>query len=208
LLHEHREVDTLVCDDGLQHLALDREAQVIVFDERGAGNGWLLPAGPLREPMPPHVPPRSVVLYNADRPTTALPGHLAQRRLAGVVPLAEWWRGVAPSPAAIANLRGRRVVAAAGIARPQRFFAMLRAAGLQIAPLPLPDHHPYASLPWPADSADVVVTEKDAVKLDPQRVGHTRVWVAALDLRTDPAFAAELAALLPPPRRRDGNPTA
>ncbi|HEY0858325.1 MAG TPA: tetraacyldisaccharide 4'-kinase, partial [Albitalea sp.] len=63
LLSVHPEVDVIVSDDGLQHLRLARDVQLIVFDERGAGNGWLLPAGPLREPLPRRVPPRTLVLY-------------------------------------------------------------------------------------------------------------------------------------------------
>ncbi|MDE2298822.1 MAG: tetraacyldisaccharide 4'-kinase, partial [Burkholderiales bacterium] len=63
LLRQHPAVDVIVSDDGLQHLALARDVQVLVFDERGAGNRWLLPAGPLREPLPRSVPPRSLVLY-------------------------------------------------------------------------------------------------------------------------------------------------
>jgi tetraacyldisaccharide 4'-kinase len=57
LLSAHPEVNVLVCDDGLQHLRLQRDIEIIVFDERGAGNGWLLPAGPLREPIDAAPPP-------------------------------------------------------------------------------------------------------------------------------------------------------
>ncbi len=53
LLERHPHVDVIVADDGLQHLRLARDVEVWVFDERGAGNGWLLPSGPLREPLPP-----------------------------------------------------------------------------------------------------------------------------------------------------------
>lgn len=194
LLAAHPAVDVIVCDDGLQHRQLARDAQVIVFDERGAGNGWLLPAGPLREPMPSALPARSVLLYNAPVPSTALPGHVVQRGLRRFTPLQAWLEGTS---AAATDLRGRRLLAAAGLAHPQRFFSMLREAGLDIAELPLPDHHDFAQLPWPSDTADVVVTEKDAVKLDPARLGTTRVWVATLDFQLPPAFAAELLALLP-----------
>ncbi len=204
LLRTHPQVDVVVSDDGLQHLRLGRDAQVIVFDERGAGNGWLLPAGPLREPLPAQVPPRSVVLYNADRPSTRLPGWIAQCGLAGAVQLSDWWQGQPGTPEALAALAGLPLVAAAGVARPQRFFAMLRQRGLQFSELPLPDHHAYATLPWPEGTPDVIVTEKDAVKLDPQRTGSTRVWVAALDFAAGAGFDAALAALLPPaPIRRD-----
>jgi tetraacyldisaccharide 4'-kinase len=203
-------VDCIVCDDGLQHRRLARTLQVIVFDERGTGNGWLLPAGPLREPLPAALPPRTLVLYNAAAPSTRLPGYLAQRRLGAVQSLADWWRGAPAAAGVPPALRGRRVVAAAGIAHPARFFALLRAAGLdELRELPLPDHHDYATLPWAADAGDVVVTEKDAVKLPPGRATGARVWVATLDFAPDPAFLAALLALMPPKTPpRDGNPTA
>lgn len=198
LRRHHPEVDIVVCDDGLQHLSLARDAQVLVFDERGAGNGWLLPAGPLRETLPVTVPAGTTVLYNAPRPSTSLPGHLARRTLAGVVPLAAWWQGRRATPETMANLHGRRVLASAGIARPQRFFDMLRGAGLDIVEHPLPDHHDYAQLDWPAGVTDVVVTEKDAVKITPQRAAGVRVWVAALDFAFDADFERAVLALLPP----------
>lgn len=206
----HPDVTVVVSDDGLQHLRLARDVQVIVFDDRGAGNGWPLPAGPLREAIPRSVPPRSLVLYNAARPTTPLAGYLARRRLAGVAPLAAWRQGAAPSAQALTALKDRPLVAAAGIAEPARFFAMLRDAGLRFEELPLPDHHDYAVPPWPRGTADVVLTEKDAVKLDPATIGPTQVWVAALDFAPDPAFDAALAALLPPApdRSPDGNAPA
>lgn len=194
----HPDVDIVVCDDGLQHLRLARDAQVLVFDERGAGNGWLQPAGPLREPMPDSVPARSVVLYNAAQASTALPGHLARRGLAGVVALEPWWRGAKPAPDSIDALRGRSLLAVAGLARPQRFFAMLRDRGLDIVEHPLPDHHDYATMAWPPGSTDVVLTEKDAVKIRPERAAGLRIWVAALDFGFDAAFERDLLALLPP----------
>ena len=204
----HARVDVIVSDDGLQHLALGREAQVMVFDERGAGNGWLLPAGPLREVVPDRVPARTLVVYNAPHASTALPGTLARRGLRGVASLAGWWRGAPAAMDALAALRARPIVAAAGLARPERFFDMLRAAGLSIAPLDLPDHHDYATLPWPADTPDVIVTEKDAIKLRSDTVGTTRVWVAPLDFELDAAFVTALTALLPPPGNHHGNTPA
>jgi len=94
------------------------------------------------------------------------------------------------------------ILAAAGMAQPQRFFAMLRDRGLSIEKCPLPDHHDFKTLPWPADTPDVLVTEKDAVKLDPARVGSTRVWVATLDFTLPASFEAALLAHLPPSARR------
>jgi len=199
LLRAHPEIDVVVSDDGLQHLALERDIEILVFDERGVGNGRLLPAGPLREPLPAALGPRRLVLYNADAPTTPLPGHLATRWLAGVTPLADWWQGAPPSAPALATLSERQgVVAVAGTARPERFFAMLRSRGVAIVERPLKDHSDFSVLPWPAGSADVVVTEKDAVKLPPTRPLGTRVWVARLDFVPDPAFDAALLAMLAP----------
>ncbi|HEY2560359.1 MAG TPA: tetraacyldisaccharide 4'-kinase [Caldimonas sp.] len=207
LLRAHPRVDVVVSDDGLQHLALERDVEILVFDERGAGNGRLLPAGPLRERLPRALTASQLVVYNADTPTTLLPGHVAHRDLAGVMPLADWWAGASPDRAAMATLRGRAIVAVAGIARPGRFFAMLRAHGLEIVELPLGDHAGFEVLPWPIGTTEVVVTEKDAVKLAPTRPLGARVWVAPLDFALDPALDAALLALLPPPtaNQRHGN---
>lgn len=204
LLARAPEVDVLVSDDGLQHHRLARDVSVIVFDDRGVGNGWLLPAGPLREPMPSVPPAGAIVLYNAERASTSWPGHTVQRRLGGAVALADWWQGRPADAATLDALRGRPVVAACGLAHPRRYFHMLRAAGLQVAELPLPDHVAYDLLPWPADATDVAVTEKDAVKLDPQRVAGERpglrVWVVALDFQPAAGYAEALAAALGPHR--------
>jgi tetraacyldisaccharide 4'-kinase len=187
----HPEIDVIVCDDGLQHLRLGRDIEVVVFDDRGAGNGWLLPAGPLREPLrAASLAKHQIVLYTGGVASTPLPGFLAKRGLGGVLPLAQWWD--ATPPADLRQLAGRAVLAVAGIARPERFFESLTQAGLHITPLALPDHHGFEQLPWPTGTIDVVVTEKDAIKLDPARVARetpaTQVWVATLDFQPDPEF--------------------
>lgn len=195
----HRQVDVLVCDDGLQHLRLRRDVELVVFDARGAGNGWLLPAGPLREPIdaPSTVP--QWVLYNAAAPSTPLPGDCIRPMLDGLVPLADWWQGAAAQPDAARALQAAADagttpasaasptrLASAGIGQPQRFFDALRSLGLTLTPWPLPDHFDYATLPWPASARTVVVTEKDAIKLRPERLTRERpglqVWVAPLTL--------------------------
>lgn len=198
LLTMHPQLQVIVSDDGLQHLALPRALSVWVFDERGAGNGHLLPAGPLRQFVPRSTPKDCLVLYNAPTPSTALPGYASRRRLAGALSLADWWIGQAPSMETLLALRGRPVLAAAGMARPQRFFDMLEEAGLNISPLPLPDHHDFAALPWPIGTPDVVLTEKDAIKINPDRIVDTRVWVVALDFEPEPAFAQDLLHALQP----------
>jgi tetraacyldisaccharide 4'-kinase len=192
----HPEVDVLVCDDGLQHHALARDAELVVFDERGTGNGLLLPAGPLREPLPARLGARSCVLYTGPRASTRLPGALALRSIALAWPLGDWHTGVAASAQPLASLRGRKLLAVAGIAAPEKFFSMLDAAGLDIDRLPLPDHHPYTTLPWPPGTTEIVTTEKDAVKLDPALMQGTLVWVLPLDLTLPAALVAGLIDLL------------
>ena len=202
----HPEINIIVADDGLQHHRLARALQIMVFDERGVGNGLLLPAGPLRELLPRTRPVNTLVLYNAGQVTTPLPGWMATRRLPGVLPLTAWWEGQTPRSDSWSALQGRPLLAAAGMAAPERFFAMLRNKGLTLeATLALPDHHPFDDLPWPADTRDVVVTEKDAVKLTPDRVAHgpqaTRIWVVPLDLEPEMPFAAALKRHFPHPPR-------
>ena len=155
LLQAHPEVNILVCDDGLQHWALARDLEICVMDERGVGNGWLLPAGPLREPWPRSV---DLLLHTG---TNGLPGGFqALRELA---PLAHDAHG---RSRALSSLIGQPVDAVAGLARPEAFFAMLRAAGLQLQQTTaLPDHFDYADgSPNPSDRL-LLCTEKDAAKL-------------------------------------------
>jgi tetraacyldisaccharide 4'-kinase len=202
LLKASPEVDIVVADDGLQHYRLPRDAAVVVFDERGLGNGLLLPAGPLRERVPLQADVGTLVLYNAPVPSTHLPGWMATRRLTGVLPYAEWRAGAMPTDDGWALLRGRRVLAAAGIAAPERFFALLCDKELEVRRLALPDHHAFETLPWTDEVSDVIVTEKDAVKLPPTLEGPTQVWVAPLDLECDLGFAAAIKRLFPKPAAR------
>ncbi|MBZ8138681.1 tetraacyldisaccharide 4'-kinase [Rubrivivax gelatinosus] len=198
----HPEVDVLVSDDGLQHRRLARDAEIVVFDERGIGNGRLLPAGPLREPLPAQLPPGRFVLYNAPRPTTPLPGVIALRALGPALALEDWAAGRSDAAQPLQALRGRTLLAAAGIASPERFFTMLEAAGLTLRRLPLADHHGYDALPWPAATAEVVTTEKDAVKLAGRALGGTRVWVVGLDFRLPDSLVQDVLRLVAPPRTR------
>ncbi|MDH4050428.1 MAG: tetraacyldisaccharide 4'-kinase [Rubrivivax sp.] len=202
LLREHPAIDLIVADDGLQHAALPRDAEVWVFDERGIGNGCLLPAGPLRQRLPPRLPPQALVLYNAPRASTRLPGTLARRQLAGAVALPDWARGAGMQAHALRALAGRRLLAIAGIATPERFFAMLRAQGLDVEELPLADHAPLDRPPWPPGTAEVLCTEKDAAKLQALDLGPTTVWVVGLDFSLPAEFLAALRSRIAPPRHR------
>jgi tetraacyldisaccharide 4'-kinase len=155
LLQAHPEVNLLVCDDGLQHWALARDLEICVMDERGVGNGWLLPAGPLREPWPRPV---DLLLHTG---ANGLPGgYQAQRQLA---PMAHDAQG---RSLALSSLIGQPVDAVAGLARPEAFFAMLRATGLQLQQTTaLPDHFDYAHGVPAATDRPLLCTEKDAAKL-------------------------------------------
>lgn len=202
LRQAHPGIDILVCDDGLQHLRLQRQIEVVVFDERGAGNGWLLPAGPLREPLTPAAPDTLVappiVLYNAARASTPLAGHLAHRGMSAPRPLNDWWSGQVGKPGHQAPRNGAWAVA--GIAHPPKFFAQLAELGFHTHPVACDDHEPFLTLPWPPEVTDVIVTEKDAVKMSPERIRRerpaTRVWVAALDFRPDAGFWQALDSAL------------
>jgi len=176
LLAAHPATQVVLCDDGLQHHALARDVEICVFDERGAGNGWLLPAGPLREAWP-----RPVDLVLRTGPPNGVEGFALQRRLATQAVRADG------ASMALAALRGQPCVALAGIARPEAFFAMLRDAGLTLAAtLALPDHYDFDSYTGPPDAhTQLICTEKDAVKLW-QR--HPGAWAVPLMLEIEPAF--------------------
>ncbi|ODS91650.1 MAG: tetraacyldisaccharide 4'-kinase [Comamonas sp. SCN 65-56] len=158
LLAAHPATDILLCDDGLQHLALARDLELCVFSDTGAGNGWLLPAGPLREPWPRAV---DAVLYRGTPPAGAAPAFAVQRALADHAISANG------DAVALGSLVGQPLHALAGIAEPETFFTMLRAQGLTLARTQiLPDHHDFDSWQRPADKRECLIcTEKDAVKL-------------------------------------------
>ena len=97
LLERHPEINILVCDDGLQHLPLHRDIEVIVFDERGQGNGWQCPPARCEKPLSTSAPSGlaapPIVLYNASQPSTHLPGHCVRKNTAPLVELSHWWLG-------------------------------------------------------------------------------------------------------------------
>ena len=174
LLAAHPGCRVIVSDDGLQHARLRRAIEICVFDDRGTGNGWLLPAGPLREPWPRPV---DLVLRTAG---AGVAGFEVQRQLA---PSARRGDG---TELPLAALAGRPLTALAGIARPEAFFAMLRARGLQLERcLPLPDHAELTALPPGLEQRELVCTEKDAVKLWRLRPD---AWAVPLMVELEPAF--------------------
>jgi len=192
LLALYPEVDVIITDDGLQHYALARDVEIVLFDGRGVGNGWLLPAGPLREPASrrrdfsvvnaPAIAPALAAVVGANPYRMHLSGDYAERLNGGArLPLAQ--------------LRAKRLVAAAGIGNPGRFFAMLRASGLTLGELPLPDHHDFLDRPFEAVDADIIlITEKDAVKcrqIDNLK-DDPRLWVVPVTAQLDVRLAEQI----------------
>jgi tetraacyldisaccharide 4'-kinase len=174
LLAAHPGCRVIVSDDGLQHARLRRDVEICVFDDRGPGNGWLLPAGPLREPWPRPV---DLVIRTA---ASGVGGFEVQRQLA---PLARRGDG---TELPLAALAGRPLTALAGIGRPEAFFAMLRARGLQLDRcVALPDHAALDTLPAGLEHRELVCTEKDAVKLWRLRPD---AWAVPLLVELEPAF--------------------
>jgi tetraacyldisaccharide 4'-kinase len=193
LLAAHPQVDVIISDDGLQHYALQRDIEIVLFDGRGAGNGWLLPAGPLREPVSRR---RDFTVVNTPLLTPELAksvgGAPFQMQLAGT--LAERMSARAERTP-LAALAGRRIVAAAGIGNPGRFFAMLRGQGLAFDELALPDHHDFLDQPFARVDADIIlITEKDAVKCGQieNLKNDPRLWVVPVTAQLDGALAEQI----------------
>lgn len=191
-LIRHAGVDCLLADDGLQHYALARDAEIAVTDaRRGYGNGWLLPAGPLREPAARLEAVDLALVHGADNDFWMAPGDA--RTLDG--------NRVCP----IVRFAGTRVHAVAGIGDPARFFDMLRTLGLDVEEHPMRDHHVYKSADIVfADDRPVLMTEKDAVKCG--AFATSRHWYVPVSLTMSDAceqrIDALLARVLPSPDRQ------
>jgi tetraacyldisaccharide 4'-kinase len=175
---QHPDVDVLVLDDGLQHYRLRRNLEIAVVDSRGFGNGFLIPAGPLREPRRRLRSVDAVVSHGSALKgfKMELEGDVAHRMTDSRErrPLQSW--------------RGQKLHAAAGIGNPSRFFVHVGSRGPKVVPHPFPDHHRFTpdELEF-ADEAPVLVTEKDAVKL--RRYARPSWWVLPVSAKLDPAFA-------------------
>ena len=219
LLASHPETTVLVCDDGLQHLALHADVSVAVFDERGAGNGWLLPAGLLREPWPTHTTrPVDMVLHivNQGSMPTALPCPPGTRMYRATRCLADEAISALGQRVPLRSLAASRElpnVALAGIAKPRVFFDMLESAGMALEhTIALDDHHDFSDrsdinfnskLLNTIERKRLFFTEKDAVKLFPLIRGMSPPSVpdpASVDtaIRTPNAWAVPLT-LTPEP---------
>ena len=185
------DVDVLILDDGLQHYRLRRDVEIAVLDARGFGNGFLLPAGPLREPKGRLKRVDAVVSHGA-----AVQGYAMQ--LAGDT-LHRMTDAAERRP--VASFGAEKVHAVAGIGDPNRFFLHLTRLGMKVLPHPFPDHHAFTpqDLEFAAD-APVVMTEKDAVKL--RRSARPNWWVLPVSAQLDAAFGDWLSGRLDGFRRR------
>jgi tetraacyldisaccharide 4'-kinase len=177
LRNAHPEVDVLILDDGLQHYRLRRDLEIAVVDARGFGNGFLLPAGPLREPGWRLRSVDAVVAHGTSAKgfSMALAGDTLHRMTDA--------RDRRPASA----FAGRRAHAVAGIGDPHRFFLHLAKLGIKVVPHAFPDHHRFTpeELQF-GDDAPVLMTEKDAVKL--RRDARPNWWVLPVTAQVDPAF--------------------
>lgn len=188
----------IVADDGLQHLALARDVEIAVIDAgRSLGNGYLLPAGPLREPAARLTRLDALVLNVDGLPPERTSSHALAptsftMRLAGDH---LWPLNGAGAGLALASWRGRRVHAIAAIGHPERFFAHLRAAGLEVIAHPFPDHHRYRAQDLEfREPLPLLMTEKDAVKC--RRFDGADRWFLPVEAQFADADAEALMALI------------
>ncbi len=182
LLSHFPDVSVIISDDGLQHTALARDIEIMLFDSRGVGNGWLLPAGPLRE-LPGRRRDVTVVNLSADE------------SIGAELPLDSWRMELKGTRAhsltdpsqirELSSLPGDlKIIAVAGIGNPERFFTLLRKQGVMFLDLPLPDHFDYDTNPFKNLVADMIlITEKDAVKCRQviEIANDSRVWVVPVE---------------------------
>jgi len=180
LRRQYPQVDVVVSDDGLQHLALGRDIEIVVQDGRGIGNGRLLPAGPLREAAT-RLENVDFIINNLQAGEAPPPASAGMTRVVNLtlepacvehlasgsrMTWADW----------LAAHAGERCIAVAAIGRPERFFGMLRHHGLALSgTLALPDHHAYEHSPFTALEAEcLLITPKDAVKC--RKLNDTRLF--------------------------------
>jgi tetraacyldisaccharide 4'-kinase len=188
LLEATPDCDVIVCDDGLQHYRLARDVEIVVIDgKRGAGNGMMLPAGPLREPTARLATVDAIVVNVSESATVALktaaPAAYAMR-LDGDM----FYNLLNPYyTAGPEHFRGSSVHAIAGIGRPERFFQHLRRLGMDFTAHPFPDHHDYTAADLAIPAADfIVMTEKDAVKC--RTFANERHWALPVRAEIDSAL--------------------
>ncbi len=182
-LIRHHECDIIISDDGLQHYRMGRDIEIVMVDgKRQFGNQQLLPAGPLREKLSRLNEADFVVTQDGDDENTCS---------MKLKPL-EFVSVINPEQTlSFADFPRNKSHAVAGIGHPERFFAVLRAAGFDIIPHRFSDHHLY--LPHDLDYADsltILMTEKDAVKCE--AFANDRYWYLRVAAVMPDSFAQAL----------------
>lgn len=165
----------MICDDGLQHWPLERDLELCVFDERGIGNGRLLPAGPLREPWPRRALSNTLPCLNINTSGRSETGEFVVDRQ-----LSNYALQASGKKRELTSWGNEPIQAFAGIAKPEMFFSMLKDKGLNLQKCQsLPDHAQLENVQInPAEGA-LFCTEKDAVKLWQY---HPNAWAVPLKI--------------------------
>lgn len=172
----------ILMDDGFQNPAIVKDASIIVIDShRGLGNGRVFPAGPLRAPLPPQIARTDALVVVGDGPAVKM--LVTELTVRGKPVFSARLR---PDPASLEALKGKRVLAFAGIGDPTRFFATLRASGIDVASeRAFPDHHVFSKPEIDGllsearrDALTLVTTEKDLARL--RLRGELPVWAEAV----------------------------
>lgn len=183
LLRRNPHCNMVISDDGLQHYQLARDVEIVVVDgDRQFGNGCLLPAGPLREPLS-RLQSINFVIVNGGVMDNAFSMILQSQR----------WVSLNDPQTTLPTDKfvGTRVHAVAGIGHPARFFNLLKTFGYQIIEHAFPDHHPYlaSDLNFP-DELPIVMTSKDAVKCE--TFANERMWYLDIKAVLEPELLSKL----------------
>jgi tetraacyldisaccharide 4'-kinase len=180
-------LDIIIADDGLQHYALQRKIEIAVIDgKNGFGNGWWLPAGPMRETAKRLKSVDVIVTNGKLQVPISLPNNIPifnmQLKPAKAINL------LTGEQRDIKQLK--HIHALAGIGYPERFFTMLQAMGINIEKqYPFPDHHaftPQQLLPLADETQVLLMTEKDAVKCHAFALANW--WYVPVDAQLDEHF--------------------
>jgi len=199
LLAAHPTVDVVIADDGLQHYALARDCEIAVIDgARGLGNGWMLPAGPLREPASRLAAVDAIVRLESNGSAKGSPRPGAANVLDTPMRLEPLpWRNLR-NPVLRADpsrWAPGGVHAIAGIGHPERFFEQVRALGIDAICHPFPDHYAFTRDDLEFENAvAILMTEKDAVKC--AAFADDRCWCLPVQAAIDPALVERVLARL------------
>ena len=182
-LLESKKYDIIISDDGLQHYALDRDTEIVVYDaQRQFGNGYCLPAGPLRESIN-RLKSVDIVVSNGDSQAADFNMHL---HLFSIINLKKQ-----EVRSGLDEFKNTNIHAVAGIGNPERFFTQLTNAGLVIMRHSFADHHDFIETDLNfADGLPVLMTEKDAVKC--RKFAKQNHWFVPVEASISEAFDKQI----------------